>query len=75
MENSKEVFVVEIKRNMKKIDSFSVFIQRLTSSTIIASASACTDVFEFMMKKGYISAHKSRGWQCHFNEQYSRDVF
>ena len=43
MENSKEVFVVEIKRNMKKIDSFSVFIQLLTYSTI-ASASACTDV-------------------------------
>ena len=45
MENSKEVFVVEIKRNMKKIDSFSVFIQRLTYSTI-ASASACTDVYD-----------------------------
>ena len=67
-------------RNKSKYeeDSFSVFIQRLTYSTIPITLSVSVHwCFEFMMKKGYISAHKSRGWQCHYNEEYStfRDVF
>ena len=41
MENSKEVFVCCRNKTKYEEDSFSVFIQRLTSSTI---ASACTDV-------------------------------
>ena len=71
MENSKEVFVCCRNKTKYEEDSFSVFIQRLTSSTIASVLSVRLNwCFEFLMKKGYISAHKSRGWQCHYNKEY-----
>ena len=50
MENSKEVFVCCRNKTKYEEDSFSVFIQRLTYSTI-ASASAWTDVLSFWWRK------------------------